>query len=165
MITRQQDRPASPQPKQTPYERFLALPGASRAKPYPRGYRLLCPAHHDTEESLIFWEDEIDGHVGICCFANCQRADICAALGIRESDLYNGARPPKPGPERKLDLLHPTFTLDQFVDILGRLPLEFSPGEAWNYSVSTDVVGLVVERVSGVAFADFLERRLRSFLE
>ena len=43
---------------------------------------------------------------------------------------------------------------------LGELPLEFTPGEAWNYSVSTDVLALVVERVSGLPFADFLERHI-----
>jgi len=36
------------------------------------------------------------------------------------------------------------------------LPLEFSPGEAWNYSVATDVVGYLVEKLSGMAFADFV---------
>ncbi len=60
----------------------------------------------------------------------------------------------------KLDLLRPTFTLDQLAAKLGALPLEFSPGEAWNYSVSTDMVGLAVERVSGISFAHFLESRI-----
>ena len=32
-------------------------------------------------------------------------------------------------------------SLESFIDTLGRLPLEFSPGTAWNYSVSTDVIG------------------------
>jgi hypothetical protein len=78
---------------------------------------MCCPVHGDTKASLICWEDEQDGHVGMHCFAGCQRADICAALGIRETDLYNGARAPKPGPTRKLDLfdlvlykfIHPTI--------------------------------------------------------
>ena len=39
--------------------------------------------------------------------------------------------------------------LDGFVRILGTIPLEFSPGTSWNYSVATDVLGAVVERVSG----------------
>src|SRR5450759_905003 len=90
---------------QTPFERFLALPlVVQSAKPYSRGYQMCCPVHGDKRASLIFWEDEQDGHVGIHCFAGCQRADICAALGIREADLYNGARAPTPGPTRKLDL-------------------------------------------------------------
>jgi CubicO group peptidase (beta-lactamase class C family) len=62
----------------------------------------------------------------------------------------------------KLQTMRPTRTLDDFASALGEVPLEFSPGEAWNYSVSTDMVGLVVERVSGMAFADFLQSRIFS---
>lgn len=51
--------------------------------------------------------------------------------------------------ERKLENWHGNHDLDSFVAELGRLPLEFSPGEAWNYSVSTDVLGAVIQRVSG----------------
>ena len=43
---------------------------------------------------------------------------------------------------------------------LGKLPLAHAPGTRWNYSVSTDVLGLLVERVSGVPFAQFLEQRI-----
>ena len=41
------------------------------------------------------------------------------------------------------------LTLDKLVDRLAELPLEFSPGTAWNYSVSTDVLGYLVELLSG----------------
>ena len=51
-------------------------------------------------------------------------------------------------------------TLAEFIDHLGRLPLEFSPGEAWNYSVSTDVLGYLVEIISGVPFQYFLKTRI-----
>src|ERR1700722_9039854 len=37
---------------------------------------------------------------------------------------------------------------------LEKLPLEFSPGEAWNYSVASDVLGYLVEKISGENFAD-----------
>ena len=50
--------------------------------------------------------------------------------------------------------------LDTFVREIGKLPLEFSPGEAWNYSVSTDVLGAVVQRVSGMALDRFLADRI-----
>ena len=46
-------------------------------------------------------------------------------------------------------ILHPQLDLAQMVDALGRLPLLFEPGSAWNYSVATDVVGRLVEVVSG----------------
>ena len=41
-------------------------------------------------------------------------------------------------------------TLEEFVEILSTLPLEFSPGNKWNYSVSTDVLGYLVEVISGM---------------
>ena len=52
------------------------------------------------------------------------------------------------------------ITLEQMVARLARLPLEFSPGEAWNYSVSTDVIGYLVGRISGQAFDAFLSERI-----
>lgn len=43
---------------------------------------------------------------------------------------------------------------------LGRIPLEFQPGSRWLYCIGPDVLGLVVERVSGKRFGEFLEERL-----
>ena len=62
--------------------------------------------------------------------------------------------------ESKMESWHGNLTLDEFVAALGKLPLEFSPGTEWNYSVSTDVLGLVVERLSGMKLADFFEQRI-----
>ena len=45
-------------------------------------------------------------------------------------------------------------SLKDFVDILSKLPLEFSPGDKWNYSVSTDVLGYLVEVLSGMELED-----------
>lgn len=50
--------------------------------------------------------------------------------------------------------------LDAFIDTLSKLPLEFSPGEKWNYSVATDVVGYLVQKIAGEPFEDFLRRRI-----
>jgi len=43
---------------------------------------------------------------------------------------------------------------------LAELPLEFSPGTRWNYSVATDVLGYLVEVVSGQRFDRFLAERI-----
>jgi len=61
---------------------------------------------------------------------------------------------------RRLNVLKPSRGLEEFVATLGELPLEFGPGEAWNYSVSTDVLGLVVQRLAGIPFEDFLAERI-----
>jgi CubicO group peptidase (beta-lactamase class C family) len=45
-------------------------------------------------------------------------------------------------------------------DQWSELPLVFQPGSRWNYSVSTDVLGRVVEVVSGQTLDDFLQERI-----
>jgi CubicO group peptidase (beta-lactamase class C family) len=51
-------------------------------------------------------------------------------------------------------------TLGRMVQQLARLPLEFSPGTHWNYSVSTDVLGYLVEVISGTPFNEYLKRHI-----
>jgi CubicO group peptidase (beta-lactamase class C family) len=46
------------------------------------------------------------------------------------------------------------------IDQLAQIPLDFSPGTAWNYSVAIDVLGYLVEKLSGVSFGEFLRTRL-----
>lgn len=62
--------------------------------------------------------------------------------------------------ELKLDAFRSRFGADDFVAALARLPLEFDPGEAWNYSVSTDVLGIVVSRLSGMSLGEFFRTRI-----
>lgn len=62
--------------------------------------------------------------------------------------------------ESKMESWHGNLDLDGFVAALGKLPLEFSPGEGWNYSVATDVLGAVVERVSGQALDVLFQERI-----
>jgi len=50
--------------------------------------------------------------------------------------------------------------LDAFIAQLANIPLDFSPGEAWNYSVSIDVMGYLVQKLSGQTFGEFLRTRL-----
>lgn len=50
--------------------------------------------------------------------------------------------------------------LDAFIEQLANIPLDFSPGEAWNYSVSIDVMGYLVQKLSGQTFGEFLRTRL-----
>jgi CubicO group peptidase (beta-lactamase class C family) len=53
-----------------------------------------------------------------------------------------------------------SLDVTRFVDELSRLPLEFSPGDAWNYSISTDVLGVLIERITGRPFQDDLKSRI-----
>jgi len=51
-------------------------------------------------------------------------------------------------------------TLEAMIEGLAKIPLEASPGELWNYSVSTDVLGYLVGKVAGVPFEEFLRQRI-----
>ena len=57
------------------------------------------------------------------------------------------------------------MTTAEFASRLGSNPLEFSPGEHFLYGTSADVLGAVVEAVSGMKFGDFLKRELFEPLE
>ena len=46
--------------------------------------------------------------------------------------------------------------LQEFIDKLAKLPLLYEPGKGWNYSVSMDIEGYIVEKLSGKSLPDFM---------
>lgn len=54
----------------------------------------------------------------------------------------------------------PSVDLAGAVDTFARMPLLFQPGAEWNYSVATDVLGRLVEVVSGVALDEFFGKQI-----
>jgi len=50
--------------------------------------------------------------------------------------------------------------LTNFIAKLGKLPLKHQPGDAYTYGVNMDVLGALLERVSGKTFGAFLEERI-----
>ena len=52
------------------------------------------------------------------------------------------------------------YDLENWTNVLGKIPLFFHPGEAWCYGHSPDVLGYLIEVVSGMSFAEFLETRI-----
>jgi CubicO group peptidase (beta-lactamase class C family) len=49
---------------------------------------------------------------------------------------------------------------DAFIAELAKLPLAFQPGTAWTYSVSVDVLGVIVSRLSGQSLGAFLKTHI-----
>lgn len=64
-------------------------------------------------------------------------------------DLYN-----------EVNVLDADSTLQDMIDKLGAIPLRQQPGSMWHYSVSVDVQGYLVEKLSGQKFSNFLEERI-----
>ncbi len=60
------------------------------------------------------------------------------------------------------NLNHPLLAEDSdgFVERLSTLPLAFEPGSGWRYGVSTDVLGVLVERVSGQTLDEYLSQNI-----
>lgn len=58
------------------------------------------------------------------------------------------------------DLRRPEFTLAEAMGPLGEIPLVSQPGEQWHYGMSTDVVGRIVEVVSGQPLNEYLDRHV-----
>jgi len=52
------------------------------------------------------------------------------------------------------------MTTQDFAAAIGRCGLDYEPGMSWRYSASADVLGAVIEVVSGMPLADFLEQEL-----
>ena len=85
-----------------------------------------------------------------------QRGPIKAAY--EDAGVIAGqiSRTPIPGLERGKPV--PSLTL--FADRLAAFPLIYEPGTQWSYSMGLDLMGRVIEVVSGLPFDTFLKRRI-----
>ena len=62
--------------------------------------------------------------------------------------------------ELRIEAWHGHLDLDGFIARLAELPLEFSPGDAWNYSVATDVLGAVIQRIEDRPLHEVMRERI-----
>jgi CubicO group peptidase (beta-lactamase class C family) len=74
--------------------------------------------------------------------------------------LYAKSRLFTPDPSNAKQPLVRDLTTAEFVRELAKLPLIDQPGVAWNYSHSTDVIGRIVEIVSGESLGAFVNDRI-----
>ncbi|MDJ0610315.1 MAG: serine hydrolase domain-containing protein, partial [Kiloniellales bacterium] len=73
---------------------------------------------------------------------------------------FNEGLLPKAMRDRGVNFSDKTGDLAAMVGKLSALPLAFEPGRRWNYGVSTDVIGRVVEVISGRPLDRFLAERI-----
>jgi CubicO group peptidase (beta-lactamase class C family) len=59
-----------------------------------------------------------------------------------------------------VNVLNRDEPLQAMIDKLAKIPLLHQPGERWHYSVSVDVQGYLVEKLSGQPFPEFLQKRV-----
>ncbi|MEV6158145.1 serine hydrolase domain-containing protein [Nonomuraea sp. NPDC052129] len=96
----------------------------------------------------ILVRDLLTSTLGLGVDMTAKGSPILAALF--EQGVYgqeDGWLLPAPGP-------------DEWMRRLGTLPLAYQPGERWQYNLSDDVLGVLVARVSGQSFEEFLRERI-----
>jgi CubicO group peptidase (beta-lactamase class C family) len=61
---------------------------------------------------------------------------------------------------RNAGIANPRMSSDEFIRAMGQVPLMYQPGTVWEYSHSTDVLGVLLERVSGQPLDEFFAQRI-----
>jgi CubicO group peptidase (beta-lactamase class C family) len=62
--------------------------------------------------------------------------------------------------QREADVLNVNNTLDEFIKRMAKLPLNAQPGTEWHYSVGVDIQGYIVQKLSGMPFEEYLDKRI-----
>jgi CubicO group peptidase (beta-lactamase class C family) len=76
------------------------------------------------------------------------------------SEAYKDAFPPTEV------MYHPAaLTVDEWLRRLSGIPLAYDPGSRWLYGQSTDVLGALIARASGMSFSDYLKEAVFDPLE
>jgi len=93
--------------------------------------------------------------------------DARRSLTMRELMTHTGGlgyvlNPNNPVDRMIIDanILDSRQTLQHMVDGLAKMPLLAQPGTRWSYSIGVDVQGYLIEKFSGLTFADFLRTRI-----
>jgi CubicO group peptidase (beta-lactamase class C family) len=62
--------------------------------------------------------------------------------------------------QREADILNVDNTLEEMIKRVAKLPLNAQPGSEFHYSISVDIQGYIVQKLSGMPFEEFLEKRI-----
>jgi CubicO group peptidase (beta-lactamase class C family) len=62
--------------------------------------------------------------------------------------------------QRDADVLNVNNTLEEMIKRVAKLPLNAQPGSEFHYSISVDIQGYIVQKLSGMPFETFLEKRI-----
>ncbi len=79
-----------------------------------------------------------------------------AAIGSKEFNAIYA----KAGVPSGIGIGYSNAVLGDKIKILAQLPLQQNPGEQWTYGLNTDVLGYLIEVLSGLSFDDYLHQRI-----
>ncbi|MGH1578903.1 serine hydrolase domain-containing protein [Planktotalea sp.] len=116
--------------------------------------------------------DFIDGFKNTRCLIDgaddISQTEACATPTLHQllthtsglSYSFNPGIVPLQMKEQRLDFAPSRKTIGQVADQLATLPLVFQPGKRWEYSVGIDVIGRVIEVVSGKPLDEFFAEEI-----
>lgn len=127
------------------------------------------------EEGRFVLDDPVSKYLP--CFKNLQVFESEGAEGVKTvkaerevtiRDLlrqtaglsYGGTTPALAKLYQAANLMGPGTTLEQMVEKACSIPLCFQPGSKWEYGISIDVLGRLVEVVSGQPLDEFMQKRI-----
>lgn len=109
------------------------------------GYKLVPVKRDVTVHDLLTHQSGILYLASTGWFPNPKREQVVSFY--READITDG-------------FCRPDETIGDMVKRLARLPLYAQPGEVWEYGLSVDVLGYLVEVVSGMNFDHFVQKHI-----
>ena len=62
--------------------------------------------------------------------------------------------------KQELEKEHPHYTTQQFIRLLPQAPLAFEPGTHWRYSLCHDILGAVIEVISGKLLGEYMQENI-----
>jgi CubicO group peptidase (beta-lactamase class C family) len=127
------------------------------------------------EEGRLVLDDPVSKYIP--CFKNLQVFESEGASGpvttkaereVSVRDLlrhtsglgYGGNGDPVARMYQTKNVMDPGITIEQAVDRVCTVPLRFQPGTKWEYSIAMDILGRLVEVVSGQPFDVYLQKRI-----
>lgn len=60
----------------------------------------------------------------------------------------------------QVGLSHASLTTEEFINLVAKVPLAFQPGERYQYGLSIDVLGRIIEVVSGMKLSDYFRKNI-----
>ena len=129
---------------------------------YEEGHlRLKDPVHYyipSFKETMVYDKDAADSDHRVAAHRPVTIHDLLTHTSGLTYGIFGNS--PVDVMYRESGVLRPDRSLEEMVDVVAGLPLMHQPGERWTYGVSTDVLGRVVEVVSGMTLNEFMEERI-----
>lgn len=125
-----------------PVSKFL--PGFKNQKCYENG-KIVDVKNEVTIKNLL------DMTSGLCYGGECLEAEVDTDRFLKDM-------------AKKMHTAEEPTTIE-FANAIGKLPLAFEPDTRWNYGLSADVLGAIVEIVSGMSFSEYLRKNIFEPLE